>query len=135
MARYADSRAPSPGSALAKQSQIDCVRDRLPPIGVRMKVITTVISRQEPGRVTWIAQHLIDVYHAVEGTTRADPVVQRHALCLVLRRVIARKARIALERRQRATDDAQALFMCPRDELTKAHDKVVDRDRFGGREE
>jgi hypothetical protein len=51
-----------------------------------MEVIAAIVDWQEPGRMTRIAKHVIDIDHAVQLTAGANPVVQRHT-CGFVRRV------------------------------------------------
>jgi hypothetical protein len=97
---------------------------------VRVQMIAAVIGRLHPGRMVRIPEHPIEIQHAVERRTSADPVIQRLPFGLAVRRVI-RLAR-SLERRERCAIDAQALAVGTLDQLGERPAKIIAAHGFTG---
>ena len=84
-------------------------------------------------RMVRIPRHCVEVDHAIERATAADPLVDGLAFLLLVRVVVPLERRAlegVLERRQCGADDAHSVEMRARDELLVAVDDVVRRRRW-----
>jgi len=46
---------------------------------IGMKMISAILGGQKTCRLTRVAQHLIRIDYTVEGPTRPNPLIERHA--------------------------------------------------------
>ena len=58
--------------ALFKNRKIDRVSHDLVPRVIGMHVVTAVVRREQPRRVSWIARNEIEVQHVIEFAARSD---------------------------------------------------------------
>src|SRR4029079_6664802 len=107
-------------SSLLEQRELDRGAHCLVARVAGMQVIARIDGRRELARRRRIARDAVEVDHAVVLAARSDPIVQRLALGLALRRVI----RGALERRERRAIDLEATSMRSLDQLPMARDQV-----------
>src|SRR5580704_15404209 len=116
-----------------QQLKIDRVRHCLISIILRMEMIAGIECCEDVRRTVRIPCHRVEVDHAIELATSADPLVDGLAFLLLLR-VVVPLERFALEgvleRRQCGADDAHSVEMGARDELLVAVDDGVRRRRW-----
>src|SRR2546426_7149197 len=96
-----------------EQLQVGGLRHGLIPGAVRVEKVSGMIPGEKPGRTLRIAHGRIEINHPVVDAARANPVVDRRAHSLALRRVAAR----SLERRQGRTVDPEPAGVRPFDQL------------------
>src|SRR5947209_17001538 len=101
-------------------------------------MVAAVVGGQQPRRMAWVAQHLVEIDHRVELTAATDPRVDLLTHGLLVGREKADRRRTkerVLERRDRRSDDPNPVPAGARDQLTIAGDDALRAHAFRRRYE